>query len=158
MTDEQVKQNAEQYAKAHTPLDNWETDKALAKFAFIAGAHSRDEEIKELNTRIVNLMCERDSIKSESEYLINKLRNDNKDLEQALACAEDVVDIQCKELDQLRNPWISVEERLPEKGRWVVLIGSRTGHPYVNMYTGGRKWGGWRCFMPKVTKWKYVDE
>ena len=126
MTDEQIKQNAEEYAKAHTPLDNWETDKALAKFAFISGAHSRDEEIKELEDR-------------------NKVLDMN------------LVEQQLENL-QLSNPWISVEERLPEKGRWVVLIGSKTGHPYVNKYTGGRKWGGWRCFMPKVTKWKYVDE
>jgi len=104
MTEEQIKQNAEKYATDYyidtgTPYVDTERMES-----YIAGVHSLDEEIKELNARIVKLMCERDSIKSESEYLINKLRNDNKDIEQALACAEDVVDIQRKELEKLRNP------------------------------------------------------
>ena len=64
MTDEQTKQNAEEYAKKIYP---YTVGKAAAIRDFIAGAHSRDEEVKEL--------------------------------------------------DQLRNPWISVEERLPEKTR-----------------------------------------
>ena len=77
MTDEQIKQNAEAYARR--VAESHIIEKRPAYFAafnaFISGAHSRDEEIKELNVRIVKLMCERDSIKSESEYLINKLRN-----------------------------------------------------------------------------------
>ena len=57
MTDEQIKQNAE---TAYPGFEDLQT-------VHIEGAHSRDEEVKEL--------------------------------------------------DQLRNPWISVEDRLPEKTR-----------------------------------------
>jgi len=46
MTDEQIKQNAEEYAIKvceETPIDY-----RIVVNTFIAGAHSRDEEIKEL--------------------------------------------------------------------------------------------------------------
>ena len=93
MIEEQIKQNAEVWAEEHKMRTDFgygwpETyDTKQQADAYIAGAHSRDEEIKEL--------------------------------EQALAFTEDVVDAQKKELDQLRNPWISVEERLPEKTKGV---------------------------------------
>lgn len=46
MTEEQIKQNAEVYVKEHFQFDNVED-------AFIAGAHSRDEEIESLQKQIV---------------------------------------------------------------------------------------------------------
>lgn len=88
MTDEQIKQNAEDWVK---PLIGEQDGKynendvslSLMKNAFIAGAHSRDEEI---------------------EVLEHQLNNTSINLK-----------IARKELDQLRNPWISVDDGLPEK-------------------------------------------
>ena len=86
MTDEQIKQNTEAYADKAAPITEQKTGIPLAihtaaKVAYLAGAHSRDEEIKELEERIKAL--------------------DMNLVEQQL------------ENQQLRNPWISVEERLP---------------------------------------------
>ena len=86
MTEEQIIQNAEAYADV---FGRHMADYYGVKDAFISGAHSRDEEIKELKSLI----------KMESEIREGLLRDKHK--------LQD-------ELDQLRNPWISVEERLPE--------------------------------------------
>ena len=48
MTDEQIKQNAEEYAKKIYP---YTVGKAAAIRDFIAGAHSLDEEIEELKKK-----------------------------------------------------------------------------------------------------------
>lgn len=75
MTEQQIKQNAmKMYENASNAEDKIE--------AYIAGAHSRDEEIEELHQEVNEL----------SQAYYGK----------------------CAEVDQLRNPWISVEERLPE--------------------------------------------
>ena len=90
---------------------------------------TKEEEIEELKNELESLrkgFYERGDKLKELMLANNKLRNDNKDLEQALACAEDVVDTQRKELDILRNPWISVEERLPEKWKRI-KVHSGTG-------------------------------
>ena len=119
MTDEQIKQNAEEYASTkemHSPRSqDVELDKLMIIEDYIAGAHSRDEEIKEL-------------------------QKDVHDFEQALACAEDVVDIQRKELKQLRNPWISVEERLPEEPLTICAVWLKGDDlvPRISLYDSGR--------------------
>lgn len=92
MTEEQIRQNAVKYSEQHC---SGYVDGGLVD-AYIEGAHSRDEEIKEL--------------------------------ELSLEAAADVVKTLTKQLNELRNPWISVEERLPEenqddKGYSVEIIG-----------------------------------
>ena len=94
MTDEQIKQNAEAYAEQHAVrIDGGgyeeEYDYEEQENAYIAGAHSRDEEIKGLYNSL--------------EHFRSIINN-------------------------LRNPWISVEERLPkedkdDKGYSVEVIG-----------------------------------
>lgn len=51
MTDEQIKQNAEAYADEKFPSGD-ELEMLRAEISYIAGAHSRDEEIKELNGQV----------------------------------------------------------------------------------------------------------
>lgn len=49
MIDEEIRQNAEAYGRAvNNPDFNWEGDDNIAMAAYIAGAHSRDDEIEEL--------------------------------------------------------------------------------------------------------------
>ena len=104
MTDEQIKQNAHDYT--YTNDHNWTWDdsgesrvdiSAEVTDAFIAGAHSRDEEIK-----------------------------------------------------QIRNPWISVEERLPEIGDIVVInvhntIDGGGEHHEEDQILVGKYDGRWIC-------------
>ena len=147
MTDEQTKQNAEEYAKK---IYHYTVGKAAAIRDFIAGAHSLDDEIKELKEEIESLQeqyntcfdgfTKRGTKLGELMKENVKLRNDNKDLEQALACAEDVVDIQRKELKQLRNPCISVEERLPEEPLTICAVWLKGDDlvPHISLYDSGR--------------------
>jgi hypothetical protein len=108
MTDEQIKQNAEEWVK---PLISEEDDGynendvslSLIKNAYIAGAHSRDEEINHLEECYEELAEIANDLQTEKQTLM----------------IENV---------KLRNPWISVEERLPEedpddKGYSVEVIG-----------------------------------
>lgn len=86
MTNEQIKQNAEIYAEEHAVrIDNGgfeeEYDYKEQEDAYIAGAHSRDEEISRMQESLDE--CRR-------------------------------------ALFQLRNPWISVKDRLPEDGDVVI--------------------------------------
>jgi hypothetical protein len=80
MTEEQIKQIAEAYADSMIEIRG-ELEWCATRDDFIAGAHSRDEEIEEL--------------------------------ELSLEAAADVVKILTKQSNELRNPWISVEKRLP---------------------------------------------
>lgn len=152
MTDEQIKQYAKNSVEAVCmqvgpllsilPKAAIEPLKDLLRYCIEKGAHSRDEEIKEL--------------------------------EQALAFTEDVVDTQKKELDKLRNPWISVEERLPEQERdedgnkigMSVEVFIRTefvdnNHTYVH-YGRSRCYfksdGGHEWQTPDVTHWMPIPD
>lgn len=89
MTDEQIKQNAEAYADEKFPSGD-KLEMLRVKISYLAGAHSRDEEIEKLKERI-QILEER-----ACDVCINKMRHD-------------------KELDQLRNPWISVDRVMTEK-------------------------------------------
>ena len=86
MPEEQIKQNAEEYASDknyRTCNPSW-----WAQIDFIAGAHSRDEEIKELKKEVSAL-------------------------ETVIVTARAATSTQEAIIKDLRNPWISVEQRLP---------------------------------------------
>ena len=87
MTEEQIKQNAEVYAKERCIRYNEQYGACYD--AYTAGAHSRDEEIYDLKRDIEDLQK------------MVKMRSD------AFECAR-------KEIGRLSNPWISVKERLPK--------------------------------------------
>lgn len=87
MTDEQIKQNAEQYALKKT-LISTDSFHGMAE-SYLEGAHSRDEEIYDLKRDIEDLQK------------MVKMRSD------AFECAR-------KEIGRLSNPWISVKDRLPK--------------------------------------------
>ena len=89
MTEEQIKQNAEVYAEERCIRYNEQYGACYD--AYIAGAHSRDEEIYDLKRDIEDLQK------------MVKMRSD------AFECAR-------KEIGRLSSPWISVKERLPEEG------------------------------------------
>lgn len=93
MADEEIKQHAHDYT--YTNDHNWTWDdsgesrvdiSAEISDAFIAGAHSRDEEMK-------------------------KLEESKRKLRLRLM----------QQIHELRNPWISVDERLPEDGKDVFV-------------------------------------
>lgn len=128
MTDKQIRQNANDYVDAHLG-DGIE----YAKFkAFIAGAHSRDEEINALH---------------------------------------DLLDTYERELDKLRNPWISVEERLPEDNKTVLVwfggyytVAVLRDNEWWNC-TGYQTGGGWSALdkIPDIassyiTHWMPIPE
>ena len=62
MTEEQIKQNAEAYASKLVERDYHEDIWLDLYDAYIAGAHSRDEEIKELKEEIESLQEQYDSL------------------------------------------------------------------------------------------------
>ena len=122
MTEEQKKQNAHDYT--YTNNHNWTwSDSGESRVdisaeisdAYIEGAHSRDEEINELKDRIE---------RQKATISFDDLN------EEALR----------KELNQLRNPWISVEERLPEDNNTVLLW---LGGCYKVAIIRDNKW--WKC-------------
>jgi hypothetical protein len=131
MTEEQIKQNAEQYAEAHMVRtdggDSWEEeyDYEEQKAAYIEGAHSRDEEIKELNGQVT-------------------LHKDRADYYH---------DIYMK----LRNPWISVEERLPEEHS-KVLIMFCNGTVTYNDYIGVGDINYIKAHSKTITHWMPIPE
>ena len=107
MTEEQIKHNAERYANRYEIRGTSEGEYRYMdkKDAYIAGAHSRDEEI--------NLL--RDTLQSEQEQ-----------------SHEHIIELQ-KELNLLRNPWISVEDMLPKEGQPLVVV-NKSGNRYYCYY------------------------
>lgn len=126
MTEKQIKQNAEEYATSqygeydehdYTDHSGRNMCHAVSEKAFIAGAHSRDKEIKELKQKL----------------------HEEKDF-------GDFKDTQINSLkDQLRNPWISVNDRLPEEGKDVFVRKTCTNgifHLTGKVLNGGK----WYCY------------
>lgn len=95
MTDEEIKQNAGIFASFGRESFQPQKEYELLVEGYIAGAHSRDEEIEKLKER---LMLADESI-ADADKWIAKYKLDIANLE--------------AKLDQLRNPWISVKERRP---------------------------------------------
>jgi len=90
MTQEQIKQNAEEYYdKLGSITIGVENEPNSIVDAYIAGAHSLDDEIARLKAEI---------------------EDDNAVIRQLKA-----------ELAKAKNPWVSVEERLPKTSDWVLV-------------------------------------
>ena len=143
--EEQIRQNAKEYAKKHydTPFeDDSSMNVIVSEESYIAGAHSRDEEIKELRKH---------------DALENKMRvdliNECEQLKQ--------------ELDQLRNQWISVEDRLPDKAigkserSKYVLCRHKNGNYYVAYWHVGLEYWysiPYRIDKSNITHWMPISE
>lgn len=103
MTDEQIRQNAKfMYKQASNADDKID--------AYITGAHSRDEEIRELEKKVSAL-------------------------ETVIVTARATISTQEAIIKDLRNPWISVEDRLPDEGKHVfvrTVVGSYSVGQYIH--------------------------
>jgi len=89
MTEEQIKQNA---IKAAADFKDWHHPQMSFYDGYIAGAHSRDEEI-------------------------NKLQEENLHMESLLSMHRKMTGEYELKLQKLCDPWISVEDRLPEESK-----------------------------------------
>lgn len=132
MTDELIKQNADAYARQF--LEPYDEEYAPIKYvtaqmAHIAGAHSRDEEIKELEKKVSALKT-------------------------VIVTARATISTQEAIIKDLRNPWISVKDRLPEKAKGLYKLEEDEHHKMVLFKTAnGRSYIGyldaeeiWRAF------------
>lgn len=76
MTDEEIKLNAEEYGNTRKyTLDELNnsilTVEEVVRLSFIAGAHSRDEEIKHLEEQLERTACDMIAYKAQVEQLCN---------------------------------------------------------------------------------------
>lgn len=126
MTDEQIKQNAEHHIRE---LGVQGESRYFEMNGYIAGAHSRDEEIKELKEEIESLKEQYNSCFEGFSKRGTKLRE------------------LMKENVKLSNPWISVEDGLPEEDKeeeyWSVEV-------YVRNEYGGTTAA---CYNYKRKEW-----
>jgi septal ring factor EnvC (AmiA/AmiB activator) len=154
MTNEQIKQNAEEYYQkldSITIEDPREPNVNSIIDAYTAGAHSRDEEIKRLENRLALLNDDLDK----ALYRKEKFRQKNQRAQQHIKYLQ-------AELKQLRNPWISVEERLPDIGQKVITITNKGKMLLVARTTQPphKEEGGWRWehYIGKVTHWMPIPK
>lgn len=130
MTDEQIKQNAVKYALGQSANGNNSEDYNLAKQDYLAGAHSRDEEIGLIQNAL--------------EIQARILREMERDIQ------------------RYKNPWISVEERLPESQQECELY-DHAGYLRHGFYMAHKKkWIGTPlgCDIPEyvdITHWRYTE-
>jgi hypothetical protein len=134
MTDEQIKQNAEEYAgNSAKHLQQPYEEYKLRYDAYLAGVHSRDDEIKELKKKVSAL-------------------------ETIITTARATISTQEEIIKDLNNPWISVEDGLPErhtpvyaknnnKAWFFALMTDNRQRPWYNIVG--------RC-GEKVTHWKPI--
>ena len=99
MTEEQIKHNAELYENRYEirGTSDGEFRYMDKKDAYIAGAHSRDEEVEGLKKKLEDMTI----LKNFFASSLDIYDKDNKQLQD--------------ELNIHRNQWISVKERLPQK-------------------------------------------
>ena len=137
MTDNKIEENAENWVSPMRKVPSCDSDTiALVKSAYIYGAHSRDEEIEKMKKQLAAMT----RLKNSFAGGVDILDNDNKELQE--------------ELDKLRNPWISVKDRLPETGADIIYL--------MNSGTPGRderyrkfdaEW-----FRMNVRHWQYAND
>ena len=137
MTDKQIKQNAEEYADAlydrKYQNELWRENYG----AHIAGAHSRDEEIKELKEEI-------ESMKENEKELFEGFKKRGTKLAELM-----------KENVKLRNPWISVEERLPER---IHKDCNYSKECFVHCYDKECEWNGVAQYNYAKQYWEFDNE
>ena len=144
MTDEQIRQNAEKYADQFISRCFCGEWKDVVLY-FTAGAHSRDEEIKELKEEI-------ESLKENEKELFDGFKKRGTKLGELM-----------KENVKLRNPWISVENRLPEEDKDVFVRKICTNGIFylVGKVLNGGKWYcygfGWQD-ADAITHWMPIPE
>ena len=129
MTEEQIKHNAEEYANRYEirGTSNGEFRYMDKKDAYIAGAHSRDEEIEGLKKKLEDITILKDFFASSLDIY----DKDNRELQD--------------ELNIHRNKWISVNERLPKRkdGKIrsdVVLVTFRQSWTVAEYHFGDKRW------------------
>ena len=123
MTNEEIRQNAAEYVLNFEPTGVIIEDRLKC---YIAGAHSRDEEVEQW--------------KESKRRLRLRLM---------------------QEIHELRNPWISVAERLPEKinkffSDFVLVMYTRGGKPYPFITRYDYECGMWE--IENVTHWMPIPE
>lgn len=147
MTEEQIKQNAEDYINENT--QGVVIDANIRNFlldVYLAGAHSIDEEIKELKEEI-------ESLQEQYNTCFDGFTKRGAKLGELM-----------KENVKLRNSWISVEDRLPEKlendcASYYVLTridGPRQIWYMVNRYNYDIK--SWEGCNNNTTHWMPITE
>ena len=109
MTNEQIREAAAKYIVEDFEPTGVITEDRLK--CYIAGAHSRDEEIEELQEELESI---RRGFYERGDKLKELMLANNK----------------------LRNPWISVEERLPEESQ-IVFVHMKGGSFDSALYTSG---------------------
>ena len=129
MTEEQIKHNAEQYATRYEirGTSDGEFRYMDKKDAYIAGAHSRDEEIEGLKKKLEDITILKDFFASSLDIY----DKDNRELQD--------------ELNIHRIKWISVNERLPKRkdGKIrsdVVLVTFRQSWTVAEYHFGDKRW------------------
>lgn len=129
MTEEQIKHNAEQYANRYEIRGTSEGEFRYMdkKDAYIAGAHSRDEEVEGLKKKLEDMTI----LKNFFASSLDIYDKDNKQLQD--------------ELNIHRNQWISVKERLPKKGigkirSAVVLVTLGQSWTAAEYHFGDKRW------------------
>ena len=129
MTEEQIKHNAEEYANRYEirGTSNGEFRYMDKKDAYIAGAHSRDEEIEVLKKKLEDITILKDFFASSLDIY----DKDNRELQNEL-------NIHC-------NQWISVKDRLPKKkdGKIrsdVVLVTLEQSWTVAEYHFGDKRW------------------
>lgn len=129
MTEEQIKHNAEEYANRYEirGTSNGEFRYMDKKDAYIAGAHSRDEEIEVLKKKLEDITILKDFFASSLDIY----DKDNRELQNEL-------NIHC-------NRWISVKERLPKRKEGktrsdVVLVTLGQSWTVAEYHFGDKRW------------------
>ena len=126
MTEQEIIQNAEKYAcPENSSIFNLEKERVMTHF--IAGAHSRDEEVEGLKKKLEDITILKDFFASSLDIY----DKDNRELQ--------------NELKIYRNQWISVNERLPKKkdGKVrsdVVLVTLGQSWTVAEYHFGDKRW------------------
>lgn len=124
-TDEQIKQNAKAYAEilAVGNKEHYHVIYTAAKEGYETGAHSRDNEIDRLNDKL-----SKQAMLLEERGLI-RFSNLNAQLETENACIKNQIEelseqlkMNAENIQKHHNPWISVEDRLPEEMEAVLVV------------------------------------
>lgn len=144
MTDEQIKRNALKAEKEHGKFNYQYQGEAFNK-GYLAGAHSRDEEIEELKKELEDMT----KLKNFFASSLDIYDKDNKELQD--------------ELNLLRNPWVDVnnESNRPKKGKQIIIAFDDNARTILK-YTDKDLFEIWNAHhwmpIPEIQKERYEEQ
>ena len=146
MLEEEIIQNAEEYAKKHEKIINYhhdepETDFEDKKNAYITGARSRDKEINELKNENTRLEIRMESLRDKNKFweeFINYLNNE------AVGDIRSIIEAVADNEQNLFEGYVKVMKTVRDNQKLLIKFKDNEGHEHTAEWQAADNYACWQ--------------